>query len=131
MLLPYLQTMTPEERREVFKLGDKTQSFLDKNVEYAGLNPDLVPMFLNLEHFSRDVNGNAKLSSYRRMLNPLITALDDSITLTGAEALQGALAPYNNVRLAAANGVAKAKAIYEDLAARFPRGRKRKEEPGQ
>lgn len=124
-LLPYLQTMTPDERREIFKLGDKTQPFLSKNVEYASLNPDLVPIFLDLNLLGRDVSSNSKLATYQRMLAPVTSALDDTIMLTGAEALQGALMFYNNVRLAAANGVTQAKAIYEDLATRFPRGRRR------
>src|SRR3990167_1996853 len=128
-LMPYLKTLTTDERKELFKLGDKNQSFLDKNLEYANQNPDLVPMYLNLELMTRDVNANAQLTSYVRRLSPLVVALDDTVMLTGAESLQGAMMFYHNVKLAASNGVTKAKAIYDDLSIRFPGGRSKRTEP--
>lgn len=124
-LLPLLQTLSAEDRKELFKLGEKNLPFLLKNMEYAEGNPELVPVFLDLPMMARDVNGNARLTGYARQLQPLMVALDDTITLTGSEALQGAMMFYHNVKLLSFNGVTKAKAIYDDLSIRFPGKRKR------
>lgn len=128
-LMPYLQTLTTDERKELFKLGDKNQGFLGKNLEYARQNLDLVPGYLNLDLLTRDVDANVLLTSYVRRLSPLMVALEDTTMLTGSEALQGAMMFYHNVKLAAANGVTKAKAIYDDLSIRFPGARRKRSEP--
>lgn len=128
-LLTLLKTLTVEQRKELHKLGQKNYGLLGKAVEYSAQNPEMVPMFLNVQHLNRDVNSNSRLSSYQRRLQPMMVALDDTIMLTGSEALQGAMKFYQNVKLLAANGVVKAKAIYEDLAVRFPGGRRKKPAP--
>jgi hypothetical protein len=127
-LLVILSTLTAEERRELHKKGDKKQGWVDKCQEYAGQNPEAVPVFLDLAWFNRSVTNNARLSNYQRKLNPLMVALDDTVMLTGAEALSGATMFYQNIKLLAANGVVKAKAIYEDLSSRFTGGRRKKAE---
>jgi hypothetical protein len=128
-LLPYLQTLTTEERRELPKLGEKSFAFLAKTMEYAELNADLVPMYLDQALFAHDVQANDQLLTYQRRLATVTTALDDSVVLTGSEAYSAALMFYHNVKLAAKNGVAHAKAVYEDLAARFPGNRRKKSAP--
>ena len=90
-LLPLLKTMTVEQRKELFKLGEKNISFLLKNVEYAQQHADMVPVFMDLPMMERDVNANERLTTYFRMLQPLNVALEDSIMLTGSEALQAAM----------------------------------------
>ena len=128
-LLLVLSTMTVDERRELHKLGDKNQSWLEKCEEYAGQNPEMVPVFLDAARFARAASNNARLTHYQRRLQPLMVALDDTIMLTGSEALGGATKFYQNVKLLAANGVVKAKAIYDDLSSRFSGGRRKKAEP--
>lgn len=128
-LLVLLKTASTEQRKELFKLGEKNAPFLNKSVEYANQHADLVPVFLSLALLNRSVSSNARLAGYQRRLRPLMTALDDSVMLTGSDALQGAMMFYHNVKLLAANGVAKAKAIYDDLAVRFPGGRRKKAAP--
>ena len=128
-LLALLLTLTADERKELFKLGEKNLPFLNKSVEYANQHNELVPVFLNLLLLGRHVSSNARLANYQRRLQPLMVALDDTVVLTGSEALQGAMMFYHNVKLMAANGVVKAKAIYEDLSIRFPGGRRKKAAP--
>ena len=54
------------------------------------------------------------------MLNPITEALNDSMTLSGSEAYQGALVFCSNVKNAAKVKTPKAGSIYEDLSSRFP-----------
>jgi hypothetical protein len=50
----------------------------------------------------------------------ILTEVDDMATIAGSEALSSILSYYNNVKDAAKKGVPGAKAIYDDLAKRFP-----------
>jgi hypothetical protein len=125
ILVPYLQTLTMDERKELPKLGDKSIAFVNKTNEYMTREKDLVPVFLNTVLFSHDVECHAQLSTYQRQLAKVTTALDDSMLLAGSEAYSSALLFYHQVKMLAVNGVAKAKAIHEDLAARFPGTRRR------
>jgi hypothetical protein len=56
--------------------------------------------------------------------------LDDTVMTAGSDAFHAALAFYNNVRRAAKQDVPGAKAIYEDLKARFPGGHRRRGSDG-
>ena len=119
-LLPLLKNLSLEQRRSLFKLGEKNISFLNKNSDYAHLNPELVPQYMDVPVMARNIKSNERLTVYERQLQPVMGALDDTIVLTGSEALQAAMQFYHHVKLQAANGVSKAKSIYEDLASRFP-----------
>jgi hypothetical protein len=40
--MPYLKTLSPDDRAELPKMGNKTFSFVQKSLEYCKQNPDLV-----------------------------------------------------------------------------------------
>lgn len=127
---PRLNSLTVAERRELPKMGDKTVAFVEKTHEYGVQNPHLVPVFVDMAMFNADLTGSSQLNRYLRVLKPLVSSMDDSRMLAGSEAYQAALMIYHNTKMAAASGIANAKAVYEDLAARFPGGaRKRASQP--
>lgn len=129
-LAPHLKSLTVDERKELPKMGDKSVAFVEKAREYAGQNPHLVPSFLDLAMFDADLQGSSLLSRYTRALAPLMSALEDSRMLAGSEAYQAALMIYHNAKMGASAGIPNAKAVYDDLAARFPGGaRKRATQP--
>ena len=45
-LAPYLLPLTPEERHDLPKMGDKTLSFVEKALDYAHHYPQLCPWYL-------------------------------------------------------------------------------------
>jgi hypothetical protein len=45
LLNPYVHPLTPAERHDIPKMGEKTFSFVEKAFEPAGLNPDLRPSY--------------------------------------------------------------------------------------
>ena len=53
--LPFLIDLTPEERRALPKLGDKSRAFVSKALEVAIQNEDILPRSFDLEEFKRDV----------------------------------------------------------------------------
>jgi hypothetical protein len=119
-LLPHLKTLTPQERVELPKMGDKTVSFVTKALEYGQAHKDLVPAYLDLPALAVDVKAVERLRNFAQVLNPLSDALNDSLMLSGSEAYQGALVFYANVKTAARVHVPKAQSVYDDLSTRFP-----------
>ncbi len=119
-LVPHLQTLTAQERIELPKMGDKTVAFVQKALEYGQQNKDLVPSFLDLAALATDVKAVGALRELAQGLNPITDALNDSMTLSGSEAYQGALVFYSNVKNAAKVKAPNAGTIYDDLSARFP-----------
>jgi hypothetical protein len=119
-LLPRLQTLAPQERMEMPKMGDKTVAFVQKVQEYAKRNAALVPPFLDMDAMAADFAAVQTLRELSQDMVPVVEALTDSLMLSGSEAYQGALVFYNNVKGAAKNKAPGAAAIYEDLSARFP-----------
>ena len=124
-LFPHLVSLTPDERMELPKMGDKTVSFVTKNFEYSGENPEMVPVYVDKAKLGTDVNGVIELRGYYLPLQQICDALSDSIMLAGSEAYVSALSIYNVVKDAAKRGVPGAQTIYEDLRSRFP-GRPKK-----
>lgn len=120
-LLPQLKTLSPEQRRELAKMGDKTLAFVQKSREYARINPDLIPRFVDMEEFETDFAATEVLRGLAQQLRPVLDAIEDSLMLAGSEAYQAALMFYRSVRSAAATqATPHAAGVYEDLSNRFP-----------
>jgi hypothetical protein len=127
-LVPLLKTLSPQDRKELPKLGDKTTEFVRKAYDYTGVHPDLVPGFLDREAFRIDLEALATLQNLERELTPVNDALADSIVLSGSEAYQAALLFYNNVKTAKKVNIGSSATVYDDLVARFPGAPLRKTE---
>jgi hypothetical protein len=120
--LPFLISLTDDERRGGMKLGDKTVGFLDKNFNYTQTNTALVPAYLDVAEYGKDYTVTKDLLEILQALHPLVQSIEDTYTQAGIEALSAALVFYNAVKMAAKQGVPGAKAIYDDLQKRFPGG---------
>ena len=119
-LFPVHLSLQESERKGGFKLGDKTSEFLEKGKFYMDQNPQFTPGFIDKTEAFRDANYAMKMMAISRKLNTILTEVDDMATISGSEALTAILSYYNSVKDAAKKGVPGAKAIYDDLAKRFP-----------
>lgn len=126
--LPFLISLTNNERKGGIKLGDKTVAFIAKAIGYAQANPQLVPGYTNLAEIQKDYNLQKDLIDIQQLLASLNQKIEDTQQEAGVEALNGILAFYQAVRVAAEKDVPGARAIYEDLNQRFP-GRTKKQNP--
>ena len=123
--LPELINLTKEERGTIPKMGDRTVAFVSKSLEYAKLNPRVVPSFLDLSEFEKDVNATTDLRKVFLPLQQLYEKLNDTTLQVGSEAYTAALIFYNAVKGAAKAGEPGMKTVYDDMQARFPgRGKK-------
>ena len=119
-LRPYLESLTPEERSAMLKMGAKTVDFVQKAYGYARNNPKFVPDFLDLEEFTRDSAALTGLTPIQQLLAGLALDTESTMMLAGSDAYAAALIIYNNVKFLAKNKQPGAQAAYDDLSTQFP-----------
>jgi hypothetical protein len=119
LLSEYVVALTPEQRRALPKMNDKTMPFVDKSLEYTKANPEFVPVYLDVKEFEVDLNAVSDLKTVFNPLSQICKNVEDSMMLSGSEAYQSALTYYNTVKQAAKMNVPNAKNISEDLGKRF------------
>ncbi len=128
-LAPYLQGLTNEERISLFKMGDKTVATVQKTKSYIDTNPEFVPTYMDKVEFLKDETVVTQLNPIANLATQLASDVDDTMMLTGSEALQEAMFYYGQVKEAASKGIPTAKPIYEDLRARFSKRTRRTNPP--
>jgi hypothetical protein len=120
LLAPYLLSLTPEERKGMLRMADKTVAFVTKTTEYATNNPAFVPPFVHLEELKQDTTGMAALSPLRQQFEQLALDVDSTVMVAGSEAYGNALTVYANIKFLAKNKQPGAQTAYDDLKVRFP-----------
>jgi GrpB-like predicted nucleotidyltransferase (UPF0157 family) len=126
LLAPYLLPLTPAERHNLAKMGDKTLSFVEKAHDYARQYPQFCPSYLNLAEFDVDMSDATGLRVVHVTAKQLSDDIDDTVMLAGSEAYQAALIFYNAVKAASTQDIPGAKEVYNDLKARFPHPKRKK-----
>ena len=124
-LAPFMQGLTADERRDLFKMGDKTVATVQKTQSYVETNPEFIPAYMDVREFNSDVTVVNQLKPIEDLVQQLGVDVSDTRMLAGSEALQQALFYYGQVREADSKGVPSSRAIYEDLQPRFSRKRAR------
>jgi hypothetical protein len=125
LLAPYIVALTPSERHELPKMGEKTISFVEKAYDFAKQNPNLVPPYLDIAAFGTDFEDAHGLWTLVNSIRQLEENAGDTEMTAGSEAYQAALVFYKSVKMAAAQDVPGAKAVYEELKTRFPGGKRK------
>lgn len=118
--LPFLINMTLEERRTHLKMGDRSFPFVGKSLDYSKSNDFLVPPFLEVNEFDKDMILISQLTQIERPLLGITEGISDTKLRAGSEAYSAALLFYQAVKLAAQMNIPGVKSIYEDLRERFP-----------
>jgi len=119
-LAPYLTPLTPDERKSMLRMADKTVAFVTKTTEFATTNPSFVPSFVDLAELKQDTAGMAALAPLRQQLDQLALDTDSTVMIAGSEAYGNALTVYGNIKFMAKNKQAGAQAAYDELRVRFP-----------
>ena len=120
ILKPYTLTLTPDERKYMLKMGDKSSAFVEKALEYTKTNPEFIPAFMTAAELDIDLADSKNLVGSVSLATQLQYAVDDTMMVAGSEAYYAALYYYKNVQQAATMNIPGAKAIYEELKKRFP-----------
>ncbi|HEX8463514.1 MAG TPA: hypothetical protein VF627_02765 [Abditibacterium sp.] len=99
--MPFLVALTPEERKEKVKMGDKSLAFVQDALMAAQNNPQILPASFSTAEFKRDVVLATQLSEINDLLQQLASAVDDTLLETGSEAMIVGLNLYTYVKAAA------------------------------
>jgi hypothetical protein len=118
-LVPHLVNIGPDEKRALAKMGSKSVDFVSKTLNYATTNPQFKPAFVDIDAFSSDVAAFGVLRSLQQPVTQLADMLDDSLALTGSDAMNAALAYYQSVKTANKLNMPGAATIADDLSTRF------------
>lgn len=99
--LPFLITLSVEERRKLFKMGDKSLSFVNNSLTVAQSNRDILPASFDLDEFVQDYQLVATLTELLLGLRQLTEQVDDTLMAVGSEAMSSSLTVYDYVKTAA------------------------------
>lgn len=122
-LKPYLIALKPVERQELPKMGDGTEPFVLKCLDYCVSNPEFGPAFTDFGELKADMKVYEQLIPIYRLVLQLENHLNDTTMQAGAESYVASLSYYNSVKYAAKANVSGAKAIFEDLKKRFAKAK--------
>ena len=117
--LPFLVDLSPEERRSLLRMGDKSRGFVTQALEVAMLNPDILPRSFDAAEMRKDVDLLASLSPVMASLSQLSELVEDTYMAVGSEAYASALLVYQFAR-AGGKGAALDGAL-DSLSKRFAR----------
>ena len=121
ILNPYLVALTSEQRKTLPKMGDGTEPFVAKVMDYTDSSPQFTPPYVDKNEMQKDWAAVNDLLPLFRGISQLDSNLNDTVMLAGSEAYVASLSYYNSVKQAAKVNVPDAKVIYEDLRQRFER----------
>jgi hypothetical protein len=116
--LPFLITLSVEERRKLFKMGDKSLAFVKNSFTAAQSNRDILPASFDLDEFVRDYQLAATLTELLIGLRQLSEQVDDTLMAVSSEAMTSSLTVYDYVKTAAKK-TPGLKTLAEQLGERF------------
>ena len=120
--------MTPEQIRNMSKIGDSGQPFANRALEVAVQNSEIMPRGFDIDEFRKDVELFNSMLKIRITLEQLLELVQHTHILVGSEAYAGGLDVYTQVRNSR-EGLGLESAL-DDLGQRFARkSRKRSEDP--
>lgn len=93
--LPFLIDLSPEERRTLPKMGDKSRAFVSQALTVATQNSDFLPRSFNVEEMRKDVELASALEPIMAALTQLQELVEDTYLEVGSEAYTSALLVYS------------------------------------
>ena len=84
-LKPYQIALSPDERRELPKMSDKTQPFVEKALDYTTSAPQFAPPYMDKDELVNDMKIHSQLTPLLRLVRALNDGLDDTTMAAGAE----------------------------------------------
>lgn len=103
--LPFLLSLTADERTSFPKLSRENELFVEETVRAAEHNKAVLPQYINTEEMEKDLELFQQLSRIMVRLNHVHSKIKDTMHIAGAEALATALVTNNMFQIAAKMGV--------------------------
>jgi hypothetical protein len=116
--LSFRVTLTLDERKRLYKMGDKRLAFVQNSLNAAQNNRNILPASFDIDGFSNDCRLASNLTELLMRLNQLTEQVDDTLMAVGCEAMSSSLTVYDYVKTAAKK-TPGLKAIAEQLGTLF------------
>lgn len=114
-MLPFLVNLSREDRKRIFYMSRKKLDFMERSLRYAQENPLIVPPYLDMTEFVKDVNLRTQLYRIFDKVNTFHKRLKDTLSVLEAEAYEASRNFYAAVKVAAQRGEKGAEEIVKDL----------------
>lgn len=114
-----LINLTPKERNEYARVGNRTEDWIVRVKSYMEQYPDLMMRHQDTSEFQKDFVARQALLPRLRRLQAITTAFDDTTLLVGTDLYNNAITYYKGIKAAAETNAPNAKVVYEDLKAQF------------
>ena len=96
--LPFLITLSPEQRQYLTKSGNTYKPFIDKALEVINQYPQIFLELFDKEEFKRDADLVKTLEPILLKMKSLTDALEDTVTALKSDSMVAALEVYSNVQ---------------------------------
>ncbi|MBW4562258.1 MAG: hypothetical protein KME32_14105 [Mojavia pulchra JT2-VF2] len=116
--LPFLITLSNEERRSLVKMGDKSLAFVNNSITVAQSNREILPASFKVEELVRDYQLATALTEVLISMRQITEQVDDTLLAVGSEAMTSSLTVYDYVKTAAKK-TPGLKTVAEQLGERF------------
>lgn len=118
--MPFLITLSLEERQELTKMGPKSVNFVSDAAETVKTFPNIIPPSFDKVEFTKDVDLVKALVTAKMYIDSLQQKVDDTLLEVGSEAMTKGLDVYAQVRIQK-DSVPGLRSVYEKLKLRFER----------
>jgi hypothetical protein len=126
--MPFLVTLTEDERKTLFKLGPKSVDFVQDCASAVQAFPGIFPPSFNTSEFTKDAQLFKIMVDIFMSLDSLNEKLNDTMMAVGSEAMGASLHAYTYVQTAA-DTTPGLKSVAEKIGERFKGQGKRKPAP--
>ena len=121
--LPFLISLTNDEKASMFKLGETYKPFVEKAEWLVDNFPMIMPGAFNTAQFKKDLALLTILGSLNNKLQSIAKTMDDTITAVGSDVILAALEIYNSGKNNEER-IPGLKPIIDEMKTFFPRKRK-------
>lgn len=119
--------LTPDERRELTKMGDKSEAFCRQAVITLGKHPDVLPRNFDVDEYRADLVALDILRPLIARLQRVYERMLDSEMALGSDLMVASLEGYAHLKVAGrGDGL---EGMREALGSRFERKRRQEPEP--
>ena len=125
--MPFLITLTVEERKRLKGIGNKNLAYVQKCLEGAIAFPDELKKNFDTAEFQKDVEMFTSLIGAQIACAALLEMIDDSMKAAGIDAMGAASEVYDSLKSSAKSN-ANVKAIVAEIGERF-KGQGKKIDP--
>jgi len=120
--------LTPSQRQEHGRISYETEDFIDRIDAYMTSDPMLIPNYIDVVEFRKDIAARKQLKSMLNEARKLLEMIEDTSMLLSSDIYQTSISFYRAVKIAAQQNVPGSTGIYQDLQHQFP-GRPKKQTP--